>query len=226
MRSSWLPVLAFLALSSAAEEAASPLPDVPAHMTIPAQLSKTIRTDKTHVGDKVEFKTVEPVLIGKGVIMPIDTKLHGRVLGAASRQADKPSWLVVLVDNAEWKNHSLPLNVLIVSLINGNDQPSASRHPRPRSAHQLPPWRPGPLHDPSAECAIGLARPSLLHQHCGTGQLAAIDRQLEDVKVFRAQNGLIFLLSKKENLKLPGGLFFMRSSNRELRPCAVSATSQ
>ena len=114
-------------------------------MTIPAQLSKTIRTDKTHVGDKVEFKTVEPVPIREGVTMPIGTKLHGRVLGAASRQADKPSWLVVLVDNAEWKNHSLQLHAFIVSLINGNDQPSASSDPDlPRLLTNRHRYVPGP----------------------------------------------------------------------------------
>ena len=198
-------------------------------MTIPAQLSKTIRTDKTHVGDKVEFKTVEPVLIGKGVIMPIDTKLHGRVLGAASRQADKPSWLVVLVDNAEWKNHSLPLHAFIVSLINRNDQPSASSDPAlPRLIRNRHRGDPGPLYDPNGpNSPSALARPPHDTSTVGQDNLVVIDRQLEDVKVFRAQNGLIFLLSKKENLKLSGGLFFMLEQQPVTPALApVSATSQ
>ena len=94
--------------------ATSPVPD---NLSIPARLSKTIDTGKCKAGDKVELKTLEPVLIGNGVVMPENAKLSGKIVAAASRQDDKPSWLLLVVDRAEWKEHSLPLRAFIISQI-------------------------------------------------------------------------------------------------------------
>ena len=86
-------------------------------VSIPAELTTTVRADVSHRGDPVEFRTLEAVLIANGLVMPANSKLRGRVVGAAPRQGDKPSWLVLLVERAEWKKQSVPLHAFISAQI-------------------------------------------------------------------------------------------------------------
>src|SRR6185312_1688124 len=114
-----LVYILFFAVAVFAEDpqAIAPTAQVPDNFNIPAQLSKTLDTNKCKSGDPVEMRTLEPVLIGNGVVIPENAKLHGRVLGAASRQNDKPSWLVVVFERAEWKRHIVPLHAFVASRI-------------------------------------------------------------------------------------------------------------
>ena len=122
---------------------------------IPAELTKTIRAESAQRGDPVEFKTLEAVLIRNGLVMPANTKLQGRVVGAAPRQGDKPSWLVVLIERAAWKNQSVSLHAYISSqlsissttrqgldTVNGMPNPDQSSAVRPREwSGRGPEWR-------------------------------------------------------------------------------------
>jgi hypothetical protein len=82
-------------------------------LSIPAELTKTVRADKAHRGDPVEFRTLEAVLVCPKLVMPAQTKLFGRIVGTAPRQGDKLSGIVLLVERAEWKKHSVPLRAFI-----------------------------------------------------------------------------------------------------------------
>ena len=93
---------------------AAQLPD---NLSIPVRLAKTIDTKRCKAGDVVEMTTLEPVLLGNGLVMPENAKLHGKIAGAASRQNDKPSWVVLVVESAEWKQHRIPLHAFIASQI-------------------------------------------------------------------------------------------------------------
>ena len=73
-------------------------PDSSSDFSIPGQLNTTLRADNAHAGDVVRFKTIEPVLVSKGLIIPQNTQLLGHVLGAAPKQGQAPSWISVVVD--------------------------------------------------------------------------------------------------------------------------------
>jgi len=88
-----IALLIFTALLAPAQQPASSNLASSGKLTIPAQLTKTVRADKARAGDPVEFRTLEAVLVSKDVVMPANTSLHGRVLGASPKQDDKNSWL-------------------------------------------------------------------------------------------------------------------------------------
>lgn len=227
----------FLLLASLtlAEEhpTAAPQLESPANLSIPVQLSRTVSTDKCKVGDSVEFKSLEPVLIGKGVVMPTDTRLHGRVLGTASRQGDKPAWLVLLVDRAEWKEYSLPLHAFIASQItvkpkashsgaaaaplsadNGTPQATTNRRPRNLNARQAG------MSDPAGDLSSVAPRAPQDGTAAVQDELPPDYKPLDDVHIFRDKNGTTFLLSQKANVKLPSGTMLMLRNQPVVKPVA------
>src|SRR5271167_3196295 len=112
-----IALLIFTALLAPAQQLADTNPASSGKLSIPAQLTRTVRADKVHAGDPVEFRTLEAVLVGKGMVMPANTSLHGRVLGASPKQEGKNSWLALVVERADWKQHSLPLHAFVVAQI-------------------------------------------------------------------------------------------------------------
>ncbi len=112
-----IALLIFTALLAPAQQPAATDPASSGKLSIPAQLTKAVRADKAHAGDPVEFRTLEPVLVGKGLVMPANTSLHGRVLGASPKQDGKNSWLALVVERAEWTQHSLPLHAFVAAQI-------------------------------------------------------------------------------------------------------------
>src|SRR6516162_1914043 len=135
MRIAFIPLLAAAAVLSLAQELSVATAEAAANLAIPAQLNTTIRADKAHVGDLVRFKTIEPVLVGKGVIIPSNAHLYGHVLGAAPKQAQTPSWISVVVDRVEWKEHRLLLHAFISGqVIASRPQPSGAPGPLPQDS--------------------------------------------------------------------------------------------
>src|SRR5271167_4755582 len=117
MRAISLVLLAVNALIATAQQPAASSLVSSSKLSIPARLIKTVRADKVHPGGPVEFRTLEPVLVGKDLVMPEDTLLRGRVLSAGPKQQGRNSWLVLVVERAEWKQHSLPLRAFITAQI-------------------------------------------------------------------------------------------------------------
>jgi hypothetical protein len=192
------------------------VPEVPANLSIPAQLTKTISTDKSKSGDAIEMKTLEPVLLGKGIVMPANAALHGRIAGAASRKDDKPSWLVVVVERAEWKGYAIPLHAFISAQITIKEKPLGVD----TSAAQGTPM---PLGSPRRRVAVrdipqngpGNDLSSVMRQTPQDATVADTDtvrpgsRPLDDIHIFQDKNGTVFLLSQKPHLKLSSGTMFM-----------------
>ena len=180
------------------------------------------------------MRTLEPVLIGNGIVMPENTKLHGRVLGAASRQNDKPSWLVVVFERAEWKRHIVPLHAFVASRITLRAPASA----RANSAFEdIMPGavrrrRPGLI--PSAPGRGASSAPSHPLQDAiveGNDVAQASDQTLADLRLAQSKNGVVFLVSEKPPLKLPSGTMFMLRNQaivepKEATPTEVASTKQ
>ena len=135
-----LLLVLFSAITIYAEDpqAVAPPAPIPENFNIPARLSKTIDTDKCKAGDVVEMKTLEPVLIANGLVMPEKAKLHGKIVGAASRQNDKPSWVLLVVQQAEWKEHSIPLHAFVTAQITLKAEVPAENDTAFQGAIELP----------------------------------------------------------------------------------------
>jgi hypothetical protein len=204
---------------------------VPDNLSIPVQLSKTIDTKKCKAGDKVEMRTLEPVLIAHGLVMPENAKLHGKIMGAASRQDDKPSWLLLLVNVAEWKDHTMPLRAFIAAQITVKTQvtgqsddtfdralslPETMRRRRPR--RELPQGNPG-----GSDLSAAMTRPPQASsiELGGTQQLSY--RGLDDLRLMRDKYGRVFLVSQKPHLKVPSGTMFMLRNHATVADKDVAA---
>jgi len=203
----------FIASLASAQQPAGGGAVSPGSLMIPAQLSRTVRADKAHPGDPVEFRTLEAVLVGKSVVMPADTHLFGRVLGAGPKQDNKNSWLAVVVERAEWKEHNLPLRAFIAAQITvkarsnpsmadtiTNDPPVMSR----RTARQAA--RTSAMSDPSLS---GLVRTPVDANETIQDESGLKHPWLENVGIIRDNDGTTYLLSSKANVTLPGGALLM-----------------
>lgn len=223
MRTACIPLLMMAALLAQAQS--DSLVTKPAdEVSIPVELARTVRADKVHRGDPVEFTTLQAVLVGPNLVMPPQTKLFGRIVGAAPRQGDKPSWLVLLVERAEWKQHVVPLHAFISSQItlvpaSNPNTGSADATPAPGSVR-----RTGRVNVRTAnESGTGLPSSSKLPQDAtlqSQDQVAARPAAtLKDLRIVRDKDGIAYLFSAKSDVKLPGGTLFMLQN----RPPAATA---
>ncbi len=213
-----IALLVLTALRASAQQTVSSNPASSGKLSIPAQLSKTVRADKAHAGDPVELKTLEAVLVGNGLVMPANTSLYGRVLDARPRRDGKNSWLVVVVERAQWKQHSLPLHAFISSqiavsrqnnqadaAIPSNTQPSYPRSRRSGTAASIT--------DPNlANLTVSgrvRAQRDAAAAEAAPQPIPANYPALRDIGILRDKNGTTYLLSAKSNVKLPAGVLLM-----------------
>ena len=225
-------LLPLLAWPSEQPEPSAALPEALANLTIPAKISKTVNTEKCKSGDTVELRSLEAVLIGNGVVMPPNTKLQGRILGTGIRQGERPSWLVLLVERAEWKGHMLPLRAFISAQITMTDQsPStAGTITALTSQDSLTPRRSARESyarvRTNGDITAAMPRPPQDATTSGPEEIANAHRHaLEDIQIVRDKNGVTFLLSHKHNLKIPSGTLLMLR-NQPLRAIPAGQTAQ
>lgn len=213
MRTLSIALLTFIALLAPAQQLAAQSPESAGKMSIPAQLTKTVQADKAHPGDAVEFRTLEAVLAGKDLVMPANARLHGRVLSAGPKQGDKNSWLLVVVERAEWRQHSLPLHAFIaaqITISQSNNQRAADNEkttyspPNPRGMRQSA--RAAVTTDPNLSSMVKAPQDATETAPPDSG---ARYPMLENVGIFRDKNGATYLLSAKSNVKLPAGVLLM-----------------
>lgn len=87
---------------------------VPADTRFPVELRQTIRASRAVVGDPVEFRTIEPTLIGNGVVVPEGAELLGEVAFVRSdRAATPPSWVRLRVNELRWKTGHARINTVV-----------------------------------------------------------------------------------------------------------------
>jgi hypothetical protein len=210
-----LLLVLFSAIAVFAEDPQAVPPDsrAPDNLSIPAKLNKTIDTKKCKAGDAVEMQTLEPVLIANGLVMPEHTKLLGKVVSAASRHKDKPSWVLLMIDRAEWKEHSLALRAFVFSQITVKAKVETQNDTAFDGAISLPESlsrrRSRSQSYPTSELGVSASHP-VRDGTVEAGQTQQLSYQrLDDVHILQAKNGAVFLLSQKDHLKLPSGTMFM-----------------
>jgi hypothetical protein len=80
----------------------------------PVELRKTIRASRARPGDVIEFRTLEPVLIGHGVVAPRDAALVGRIVFARLDNAAAPrSMIRIRVEGLRWKSGQARINAIV-----------------------------------------------------------------------------------------------------------------
>ena len=197
-------------------------------LSIPAELTKTVRADKVHRGDPVEFRTLEAVLVSPKLVMPPQTKLFGRVVGAASRQGDKPSWIVLLVEKAEWREHSVPLHAFISSQITLVPAPSQTGNPTDTTAPtggRRAGRMSGRVAAQSDADLSSLTRPPQDATEQSQENLSARPGTLRDLRIVRDKDGTSYLFSAKSNVNLPSGTLFMLQNHTPPVSDPTQATS-
>ncbi len=103
-----------VALVVVTNAAAQELPAIKQDCTFPAELRHTIHSNSAKVGDPVEFRTVEAVLIGNGVVVPDGASLLGQIVKVMSRSGSSPeAGVSVRIDKLQWGSHSIPLNLVV-----------------------------------------------------------------------------------------------------------------
>lgn len=80
---------------------------------IPVELKKSLRAEKLHAGQEVQFEALEGVLIAPGVVLPDGAKLYGHILDSEPLEHDAPSRISVVVEKAVWKSKVFPLHAFM-----------------------------------------------------------------------------------------------------------------
>jgi hypothetical protein len=199
---------------------------VPDNLSIPARLSKTIDTNKCKPGDVVEMQTLEPVLITNGLVMPENTKLRGRVLGAASRQDNRPSWVVLVVEQAQWKQHDLSLHAFVAGQITAKAQAARQNSSAfDNGINSLRSHRSARTTGaPGREMSAMATSPPQDAVNERNDAPQVISQGLDDVRLMKAENGAVFLVSQKPHLKLSSGTMFMLRNQLTLAHEPAAAT--
>ena len=93
-----------------AQEFFTVLPDT----RFPVELHRTVRVSRAKPGDPIEFRTIEPVLIGNGVVVPENARLRGAVTFVRTDPNARPrSWVRIQVQELQWKTGQASLNAVV-----------------------------------------------------------------------------------------------------------------
>jgi hypothetical protein len=226
MRCLLIPVV-LLSASMAPGQSSAGTPVTAGAVAIPAELKTSIRADKVHRGDSVELRSVEPVLLGNGVVMPANAKISGRIVGAAPIQKGKPSWLVLLIEQAEWKQGSARLHAFISRQIKIDTVAQGGAQGADGSASPTSARRAGRI---SARVAVengvdNTAIP-LPHDSGATAQPTGFGRPVlpKEIRLVTDSDGIVYLFSEASNVHLPSGVLLVLQ-NQAAQPPASSAGS-
>ena len=182
-------------------------------ISIPAELTTTVRAESARRGDPIVFKSLEAVLLSNGLVMPADAKLLGRIVGASPLQGDKPSWVVLLVERAEWKQQSVPLHAFISAQIDISRATHHDSSSGPNMQNETNVRRLGRESGRVAlENGVDISSSTRLPQDSsGAAEPTSIRRSqpIKDLRVVRDKNGIAYLFCPTANLKLPSGSLFV-----------------
>jgi hypothetical protein len=87
---------------------------VPADTRFPVELHETVRASHAKVGDPIMLRTIEPVLIGNGVVVPEGAELLGEIAFVRSDRTEAPaSWVRLRVYALRWKAGRARINAVV-----------------------------------------------------------------------------------------------------------------
>jgi len=83
---------------------------------IPAELSRTIKTSSAKVGDRVTFRTIQPVLVSDGVVVPVGSELRGLIEELKRGQSAEATEMRIRLDTLIYRQKEIPVNLVVSSL--------------------------------------------------------------------------------------------------------------
>lgn len=96
---------------------AQQLPSIRPDATFPVELRRTIHTNSAKVGDLVEFRTIESVLIGSGIVVPSNASLLGEIEQVQTRSSSSAESSVSLrVHTLRWEDNEIAVNLVVTSV--------------------------------------------------------------------------------------------------------------
>lgn len=87
----------------------------------PVEVEQTVKSKDVRIGDSIELKLESGVLIGNNIVAPQGAKIFGEVLQAWNDATGKPrSLLRIRFHTLKWKDHEIPLNAVVSSIVPGH----------------------------------------------------------------------------------------------------------
>ncbi len=139
-------VLSLLLASVAVAQAIPPravLKSLPPKTTLPIMFTRSVDANHAHVGDEVDAKTTQEVVLPGGRSLPAGARVTGRIAVASPLIFDKTPYakqresvLAIHFDSVEWKALVFPLNVYVRALAD----PLASWDARTPEPSDVDPW--------------------------------------------------------------------------------------
>jgi hypothetical protein len=85
--------------------------------TFPVSLHGTIRSASAKVGDRVEFRTLEPVLLGNKIVAPYNATLIGEVESVRMKSSSsEESAVAIRVHTLRWDNYEHEVNLVVAGV--------------------------------------------------------------------------------------------------------------
>lgn len=211
MRTWALPLLSLsLVAALAGQEKATASASVANHLNIPVELSKAIKAEKARPGDEVRLRMAEPVLVGKGIVIPGNAKLFGHVLHASGAENGRHSHLAIIVERAEWKHNVLKLRAFIAGFAvkkqkqvtnNGQECGSPSQSPPAGFRRRRKPLQQTMNSDTEFDgCENGEEQAALLRNNM---------KFLSQIRMMQDQRDGHTILVSDKNIHLPSGMLLI-----------------
>ena len=198
-------------------------------VSIPAELKTTIHAGKVRRGDPVEFRSLEAVLLGNGVVMPANSKLTGRIVGAAPLHDNKPSWLVLLVERGEWKQQTIALHAFISAQMR-IEQTGAKSNQAADTVSTISPRRAGRMGGRvSLESGVdtSVIPPPQDSKSEAPSQTVVAPTLPKDLRIVRDSDGIVYLFSAESNVNLPSGaLLVLQNQDPTQKPAGIAPAQQ
>lgn len=172
-------IVMLVATAALAQQAAPP------NLRIHAELTSPVTTASARLNDEVRFKVLDDVKgPDKKVVLPRDAKLSGHVSFVQRRGGDAAqAAIVIMVDKAEWKEQSLPLEAHVVTLETMGVDLMGQRMTNPDTASdkpglEQPPWvTAGRAGNTVARAALPVPKDCGLENHKELGSVIFCDQQ-------------------------------------------------
>lgn len=171
---------------------------LPARFHFRAVLENSLNANKNKPGDTVRMSSLDDEAVDGIVVIPKNARLTGRIVEAkASSAGDPESRLSIVIEQARWKGHVLPLNASIVA--QGRTKVSLDWKPRFPCVEGMEPVRGLPR--TLSDCAADAER--------SAGGEMMKTPILSHVELRETPEGRTVLVKQEGNVVLTAGMLFV-----------------
>jgi hypothetical protein len=185
-----------------------------AAVEFPVVMRQNVTAGKTIVGTRIEARLVMATL-ENGSVIPKDAILSGEVTESVAKSGSAPSRLALRMDNARWKNGSVPVRVYLTAWyypVRAMPPPSLANGPTD-AEHTPRKWNgDGPYYDPNSPAYQPLPG-SDPNKNPGKGPGISDHRILmKNVECLHSSDGTPVLSSTQSNIKIDKSTTYVLSA--------------